>query len=111
VVAVLAVALGAVLVLGLVRGAFVLGRHCSVVSVELEVFSFLLGLQLAWAAVVWCGCSCDGGSLGALLFAWCLQLRFARCVAALLAVCNSHTSERMAQPFLFYNACIWDHSS
>jgi hypothetical protein len=50
VVAVLAVVLGAVLA----RGAFVLGRHCSVVSVELEAFSFLLGLLLAWVAVVWC---------------------------------------------------------
>jgi hypothetical protein len=61
------------------RGACVSCRLHSMVGVALDVFSFVGGLQLACGSTVWCFCLCDGGCLGALLFAWCTLLLVALC--------------------------------
>jgi hypothetical protein len=65
----------------------------SAVGVALDVFSFVSSLQLACITAVWCSCSCAGACLGALHLhgALCCLLRFARCVAAPLAVYNTQT--------------------
>jgi hypothetical protein len=68
------VLLAVVLIPVLVRDAFGFGRRSSVVSLALEEFLIEFGLQLACVAAVWHHCLCDGGCLGALLFAWCSLL-------------------------------------
>jgi hypothetical protein len=95
------------------RRAFVSWCLRSAVAVALDVFSFMRSLQLACIPTVWCSESCDGGCLGALLFAWCslLLLRSARCVAAPLAICNTryhtHTHKVVAMLVFIEDAVVF----